>query len=236
MALVASFCPVVFLLYLGKRRSLVSAGNLGGWQHDAGPRGLWRCPLQVPGGSQRCPREPPAVEQHWHVLLREEEICSSKYQVSFLLSSVANTAWEQDSSCGLFWVSRRVYSLFLKAVSCLKRANYLAPFDWKILYNLGLVHLTMQQYASAFHFLSAAINFQPKMGELYMLLAGTRRVQRGGCNVVIEMESLGWRKQTLDQSYTKELFTSRSRTGEKSWIVCSLSVGWKKVKLQSDRH
>uniref|UniRef100_A0A2K5QEA1 Bardet-Biedl syndrome 4 n=1 Tax=Cebus imitator TaxID=2715852 RepID=A0A2K5QEA1_CEBIM len=54
---------------------------------------------------------------------------------------------------------------------CLKRANYLAPFDWKILYNLGLVHLTMQQYASAFHFLSAAINFQPKMGELYMLLA-----------------------------------------------------------------
>ncbi|XP_074088767.1 BBSome complex member BBS4 isoform X5 [Macrotis lagotis] len=64
-------------------------------------------------------------------------------------------------------------SLFssLQAISCLKRANYLAPFDWKILYNLGLVHLTMQQYASAFHFLSAAINFQPKMGELYMLLA-----------------------------------------------------------------
>ncbi|XP_045141714.1 Bardet-Biedl syndrome 4 protein isoform X3 [Echinops telfairi] len=58
-----------------------------------------------------------------------------------------------------------------KAISCLKRANYLAPFDWKILYNLGLVHLTMQQYASAFHFLSAAISFQPKMGELYMLLA-----------------------------------------------------------------
>nr|XP_042707527.1 Bardet-Biedl syndrome 4 protein isoform X5 [Chrysemys picta bellii] len=58
-----------------------------------------------------------------------------------------------------------------KAISCLKRANYLAPFDWKILYNLGLVHLTMQQYASAFHFLSAAVNFQPRMGELYMLLA-----------------------------------------------------------------
>ncbi|XP_067871744.1 Bardet-Biedl syndrome 4 protein isoform X2 [Heterodontus francisci] len=60
-----------------------------------------------------------------------------------------------------------------KAISCLKRANYLAPFDWKILYNLGLVHLTMQQYASAFHFLSAAINIQPRMGELYMLLAVT---------------------------------------------------------------
>ncbi|KAM9568857.1 BBSome complex member BBS4-like isoform 4-T4 [Salvelinus alpinus] len=58
-----------------------------------------------------------------------------------------------------------------KAISCLKRANYLSPFDWKILYNLGLVHLTMQQYASAFHFLSAAVNLQPKMAELYMLLA-----------------------------------------------------------------
>ena len=54
----------------------------------------------------------------------------------------------------------------------MKRANYLCPFDWKILYNLGLVHLTMQQYASAFHFLSAAINMRPKMGQLFMLLAG----------------------------------------------------------------
>ena len=26
------------------------------------------------------------------------------------------------------------------AVSCLKRASYLAPFDWKILYNLGWFH------------------------------------------------------------------------------------------------
>lgn len=46
-----------------------------------------------------------------------------------------------------------------------------------MLYNLGLVHLTMQQYASAFHFLSAAINLNPRMGELYMLLAGTESEQ-----------------------------------------------------------
>ena len=64
------------------------------------------------------------------------------------------------------------FSPLFKAISCLKRANYLSPFDWKILYNLGLLHLTMQQHASAFHFLSAAINLHPKMGELYMLLAG----------------------------------------------------------------
>jgi Bardet-Biedl syndrome 4 protein len=61
--------------------------------------------------------------------------------------------------------------ILFQSISCLKRASYLAPFDWKILYNLGLVHLTMQQYASAFHFLSAAINLRPKMGMLFMLLA-----------------------------------------------------------------
>ena len=33
-----------------------------------------------------------------------------------------------------------------QAISCLKRALYLSPFEWKTLYNLGLVHLTMQQH------------------------------------------------------------------------------------------
>lgn len=60
----------------------------------------------------------------------------------------------------------------MQAIACLKRANYLAPFDWKILYNLGLAHLHMQQYASAFQFFSAAINFNTKNAQLYMLLAG----------------------------------------------------------------
>lgn len=60
---------------------------------------------------------------------------------------------------------------YVAAISCLKRANYLAPFEWKILYNLGLVHLTMQQYTSAFHFLSAAVNLRPTKGHIFMLLA-----------------------------------------------------------------
>lgn len=78
-------------------------------------------------------------------------------------------------SCHSDWMIRCGFSrnVSLQAISCLKRAHYLSPFDWKVLYNLGLVHLTMQQYASAFHFLSAAINLNPRMGELYMLLAGT---------------------------------------------------------------
>ena len=38
----------------------------------------------------------------------------------------------------------------LQAISCLKRATYMAPFEWKILYNLGIIHLTMQQYPYKF--------------------------------------------------------------------------------------
>lgn len=85
--LLAIFGKIQFLSW-----SLLSSlkGYLGGWQHDAGPWRFWCCPLQIQGGSQLCAWKPPAVEQHWDVLLREEEICSSKYLVSFLFSSVAN--------------------------------------------------------------------------------------------------------------------------------------------------
>uniref|UniRef100_A0A1I7Y5R7 TPR_REGION domain-containing protein n=1 Tax=Steinernema glaseri TaxID=37863 RepID=A0A1I7Y5R7_9BILA len=56
-------------------------------------------------------------------------------------------------------------------ISCLKRANYLNPLDWKILHNLGLAHNAMLQYASAYHFLSAAININPKAATTFMTLA-----------------------------------------------------------------
>ena len=44
--------------------------------------------------------------------------------------------------------------LFLKAISCLKRAAYLAPFEWKIFYNLGLIHLSIQQQVFLYSFFS----------------------------------------------------------------------------------
>lgn len=42
------------------------------------------------------------------------------------------------------------------AVSCLFRARYLNPLDWRISYNLGLLHLHLGQFASSFHFLKAS--------------------------------------------------------------------------------
>ncbi|XP_066244639.1 Bardet-Biedl syndrome 4 protein isoform X2 [Saccopteryx leptura] len=95
------------------------------------------------------------------------DVALTKYRVVACAVPESPPLW---NNIGLCFFGKKKY---VAAISCLKRANYLAPFDWKILYNLGLVHLTMQQYASAFHFLSAAITFQPKMGELYMLLAVT---------------------------------------------------------------
>lgn len=148
------------------------SGHLGSRQHDADPWGLWCCPHQIQSCSVCCYRKPSTLEQHRNVLLWQEEICGSECLLLFLVCIHSYwVCWARPSP------SPSAPSL-LQAISCLKRANYLAPLDWKILYNLGLVHLTMQQYASAFHFLSAAINFQPKMGELYMLLAGKRHLCR----------------------------------------------------------
>ncbi|XP_021092623.1 Bardet-Biedl syndrome 4 protein isoform X2 [Heterocephalus glaber] len=93
------------------------------------------------------------------------DVALTKYRVVACAVPESPPLWNNIGMC--FFGKKK----YVAAISCLKRANYLAPFDWKILYNLGLVHLTMQQYASAFHFLGAAINFQPRLGELYMLLA-----------------------------------------------------------------
>ncbi|XP_076112838.1 BBSome complex member BBS4-like [Mytilus galloprovincialis] len=93
------------------------------------------------------------------------DVALNKYRVAAVGTPESPPLW---NNIGMAFFGKKKY---VAAISCLKRANYLAPFDWKILYNLGLVHLTMQQYASAFHFLSAAINLRPKMSALFSLLA-----------------------------------------------------------------
>ncbi|KAK3085477.1 hypothetical protein FSP39_004016 [Pinctada imbricata] len=92
------------------------------------------------------------------------DVALNKYRIAAVATPESPPLW---NNIGMAFFGKKKY---VAAISCLKRANYLAPFDWKILYNLGLVHLTMQQYASSFHFLSAAINLRPKMAQLFMLL------------------------------------------------------------------
>ncbi|XP_062417836.1 Bardet-Biedl syndrome 4 protein isoform X3 [Pungitius pungitius] len=93
------------------------------------------------------------------------DVAMNKYRVAACAVPESPPLWNNIGMC--FFGKKK----YVAAISCLKRAHYMSPFDWKVLYNLGLVHLTMQQFASAFHFLSAAINLNPRVGELYMLLA-----------------------------------------------------------------
>ncbi|XP_060030253.1 Bardet-Biedl syndrome 4 protein isoform X2 [Erinaceus europaeus] len=93
------------------------------------------------------------------------EVALTKYRVVAHAVPESPPLWNNIGMC--FFGKKK----YVAAITCLKRANYLAPLDWKVLANLGLVHLTMEQYASAFHFLSAALRVQPGLSELYMLLA-----------------------------------------------------------------
>ncbi|CAL1533275.1 unnamed protein product, partial [Lymnaea stagnalis] len=93
------------------------------------------------------------------------DVAITKYRIAAANIPESPPLWNNIGMC--FFGKKK----YVAAISCLKRANYLAPFEWRILYNLGLVHLTMQQYASSFNFISAAINLKSDMAQLYMLLA-----------------------------------------------------------------
>ncbi|KAF2364093.1 Tetratricopeptide repeat [Trinorchestia longiramus] len=95
------------------------------------------------------------------------DVALSKYRVAAQVIPESPALWNNIAMC--FYGKKK----YVAAISCLKRANYLAPFEWRVLYNLGLVHLTMQQTTSAFHFLSAAVNLKPTKGQIFMLLAVT---------------------------------------------------------------
>lgn len=93
------------------------------------------------------------------------DVALTKYRVAAQKAPESAALWNNIGMC--FYGKKK----YVAAISCLKRATYLAPFDWKILYNLSLLHCTMQQYASAFQFASSALKLKPKSGQIYMLLA-----------------------------------------------------------------
>lgn len=84
------------------------------------------------------------------------------------ISDNNNNSAQLWNNIGMCFYGKRKY---IAAVTCLKRALYLDPFEWLISYNLGLVHLAIQQYASAFHFFSVAVNLKPNFANSYMYLA-----------------------------------------------------------------
>mmetsp|Transcript_10287 Transcript_10287/g.19430 ORF Transcript_10287/g.19430 Transcript_10287/m.19430 type:complete len:437 (+) Transcript_10287:32-1342(+) len=92
------------------------------------------------------------------------DVALVKYRIAAVATPNSAQLWNNIGMC-FFGKGRNV-----AAIACLKRALYLDPFEWIISYNLGLVHLNQEQYASAFHYLSASINLKPGFASSYMYL------------------------------------------------------------------
>ncbi|XP_063226122.1 uncharacterized protein LOC134532966 isoform X3 [Bacillus rossius redtenbacheri] len=95
---------------------------------------------------------------------RDIDVALSKYKIVAQYLPESSALWNNMGMC--FYEKKK----YVVAISCLKKASYFAPFNYKTLFNLGLVHLATQQLASAFHFLSAAINFRTNCASAFHLL------------------------------------------------------------------
>ena len=90
-----------------------------------------------------------------------------KYRVAAVDNPNSAELWNNIGMC--FFGKQK----YVAAVSCLKWALYLDPFQWIAAYNLGLVFLNTGQFASAFHYFSSAINLKPDFANSYMQLGIT---------------------------------------------------------------
>jgi Bardet-Biedl syndrome 4 protein len=96
---------------------------------------------------------------------QDMDVALIKYRIAAVQTPNSAQLWNNVGMC--FFGKGK----YIAAVACLKRGAYLAPFEWIISYNLGIVHLTVGQYASAFQYFSTSINLQPTYAKAYMYLA-----------------------------------------------------------------
>ena len=115
------------------------------------------------------PREPAAVLAAAALMQTagDYDVALVKYRVAAVHTPTSAQMW---SNIGMCFAGKGKH---VAAVACLKRAQYLDPFQWGTAYNLGLVHLRAECYASAFLYLNAAANMNPRHGETLLYLAVT---------------------------------------------------------------
>nr|XP_014096723.1 Bardet-Biedl syndrome 4 protein homolog isoform X1 [Bactrocera oleae] len=89
-----------------------------------------------------------------------------KYQEIALTEPDIPELWNNIGLCFFKKKQQKV----IAAISSLRKSIWLSPLNYNALYNLSLVYITAQQYASAFHTLAAAINLRKDSAECYMLL------------------------------------------------------------------
>lgn len=95
----------------------------------------------------------------------KQDIDGALYRYKMANIFESPTLWNNIALC---FSSRKKY---VAAVSCLKRALYLNPFDWRMNYNLGLLNLQLRQFASAFHYLKTATTMSNGAANVFTLLA-----------------------------------------------------------------
>jgi Bardet-Biedl syndrome 4 protein len=115
------------------------------------------------------PREPAAVLAAAALMQTagDFDVALVKYRIAAVHTPTSAQMW---SNIGMCFAGKGKH---VAAVACLKRAQYLDPFQWGTAYNLGLVHLRAECYASAFLYLNAAANMNPRHGETLLYLAVT---------------------------------------------------------------
>ncbi|CAE7719576.1 BBS4 [Symbiodinium sp. KB8] len=113
------------------------------------------------------PRDPKTILAAGSIIQdhRDWEVALSKYRVAAARTPHNPHMWNNIGMC-FFGLDK-----FIASVACLKRAAYLAPFEWIVQYNLGIVHLRTGQNASAFHHLSAAVQLNRRLGNGFHYLA-----------------------------------------------------------------
>lgn len=92
------------------------------------------------------------------------DVALTKYRIAVSRLPDSPQVWNNIGAC--FFGKRNTYA----AVAALRKANFLAPLEWIITYNLGIVLLTCGRYVSAFHYLSAAISLHADYAPAYMFL------------------------------------------------------------------
>lgn len=91
-----------------------------------------------------------------------------------LIRGLTNATISFDSlefQAPIFYPSRVINKHTFQAISCLKRALWVSPLNWKTLFNLGLAHLATSQPASAFNFICAAVNLRSDDPDCFAVLA-----------------------------------------------------------------
>ena len=88
------------------------------------------------------PPAAPALNKFTSSTSGDFEVALTKYHTASTKIPESPQLWNNIGMC--FFGKAK----YVAAISCLKRAIYLAPFEWTIMYNLGLVHITMQQVRS----------------------------------------------------------------------------------------